>query len=603
MFERLSIRSRAFALLAALCLWSTAALATDTDGDGVTDEADVCCNTPLGIPVDADGRPVADLDEDCDVDLEDHALLAASFTGPMAPLPGNGTPCDDGDGCTTGDVYVCGVCVGGAVVCDDGLPCTLDACNPLGGACTHEPSPSTCAIGGACFFDGQNEPGNTCSVCDTGTSQTSWSDAADGSPCTDGDACTISDVCITGACVGAALDCDDGEACTVDSCVGGTCEHELSGCECVDATDCNDGVACTFDTCVAGLCFHDASGCDCAVDADCNDANACTIDTCDASLTCQYAPNDGAACDDGDVCTVSDMCIAGACAGVAMNCDDGIACTVDVCEFGTCINDPSGCGCQDATDCNDGIACTIDTCEFGLCFHDSSGCNCVVDADCTDNNDCTIDTCDASLTCQNVPTDGAVCDDGDVCTVSDLCIAGVCAGEPMNCDDGIACTVDSCVAGTCIIDPAGCECMSGAECNDGNACTIDTCDATFTCQFTPADGSACTDGNACTVGDTCSGGVCGGSPTVCDDGLDCTDDACDPPTGACAFTIFANTCVIDGSCQESGGQNPANSCEVCLPAESQTSWAAAAAGTACDDGDPATTGDTCDGNGNCIGMP
>ena len=55
----------------------------DTDGDGVDDDTDVCCNTPAGALVDAAGRPVGDLDFDCDNDLDDYALYAQGITGPL----------------------------------------------------------------------------------------------------------------------------------------------------------------------------------------------------------------------------------------------------------------------------------------------------------------------------------------------------------------------------------------------------------------------------------------------------------------------------------------------------------------------------------------
>ena len=61
--------------------------AVDSDGDGVDDALDVCNNTPFGAAVDAQGRPLGDIDEDCDVDLEDYLLFQDGFTGPLtAPV-------------------------------------------------------------------------------------------------------------------------------------------------------------------------------------------------------------------------------------------------------------------------------------------------------------------------------------------------------------------------------------------------------------------------------------------------------------------------------------------------------------------------------------
>ena len=57
--------------------------AGDSDGDGVDDVIDVCDNTPPGAAVDAEGRPLGDVDQDCDNDLHDYDLSQQGFTGPL----------------------------------------------------------------------------------------------------------------------------------------------------------------------------------------------------------------------------------------------------------------------------------------------------------------------------------------------------------------------------------------------------------------------------------------------------------------------------------------------------------------------------------------
>lgn len=106
------------------------------------------------------------------------------------------------------------------------------------------------------------------------------------------------------------------------------------------------------------------------------------------------------------------------------------------------------------------------------------------------------------------------------------------------------------------------------SCDDGNVCTTDdSCTSSGTCEGTPVGGSkSCDDGDACTVDDQCNGnGVCEGDPMDCSD-LDtaCTRGVCDPQSGSCTTE-----------------PKPAS--------------------TSCDDGDPCTVDDHCDGNGACTG--
>jgi DNA-binding beta-propeller fold protein YncE len=53
------------------------------------------------------------------------------------PSVAEGTPCDDGNACTTGAKCTGGICAGGSPRnCDDGNPCSVDTCNPYVG-CVH----------------------------------------------------------------------------------------------------------------------------------------------------------------------------------------------------------------------------------------------------------------------------------------------------------------------------------------------------------------------------------------------------------------------------------------------------------------------------------
>ncbi len=193
-----------------------------------------------------------------------------------------------------------------ATSCDDGNPCTTDACSGAAGQqqCTHTPLSGT---------------------------------AASPVACSDGDACTTGDGCIAGTCVpGPATNCDDGDACTVDACLPASgCSHAFDA-----NAPCSDGLACTSgDHCAAG------QGC-VGTPVSCDDGNVCTADACKEPATagkphgCVHTiANNYAPCNDGDACNVGEVCKHGICmGGTALLCDDGDACTTDACD------PASGCG-------------------------------------------------------------------------------------------------------------------------------------------------------------------------------------------------------------------------------------------------------------------
>jgi hypothetical protein len=147
---------------------------------------------------------------------------ATSGTGGAGGCIGasNGTPCDDGDACTTVDTCQSSVCTGTIpVVC-----MASDQCHAVG-------------------------------VCDKSTGVCSNPSQADGTACKDGNACTQVDTCVAGACLGASpVMCAQLDQCHSP----GTCDSATGACSNpnkADGSACNDGSACTpTDTCAAGVC-------------------------------------------------------------------------------------------------------------------------------------------------------------------------------------------------------------------------------------------------------------------------------------------------------------------------------------------------------------
>jgi concanavalin A-like lectin/glucanase superfamily protein/slime mold repeat-containing protein len=137
---------------------------------------------------------------------------------------------------------------------------------------------------------------------------------------------------------------------------------------------------------VGGACVYEQETCD--------DADPCTTDVCISPDGCQHIPaNDGGACNDGNGCTIDDICTSGVCGGTS-TCDDHNACTgTDQCVANVCQNPYTptpGCCTRDA-DCDDSDPGTDDACTAGTCSNVSL--LCTSPADCDDGDSCTTDTC------------------------------------------------------------------------------------------------------------------------------------------------------------------------------------------------------------------
>lgn len=494
------------------CAHAAASGALCTDGSLCTHDDTCTAGSCQGVPVTcSDGNP-------CTADSCDPKLGCV-----FVAKPG---PCDDADACTSGDACQGLSCIGKPTECGDGNPCTADTCSATAG-CSHValPGGATCDDNDACTqddsCDGQLCQGapvicsdaNPCTS-DACNKQKGCTATAKSGDCSDGNACTAGDACAGGLCVGSApVSCEDGDPCTTEDCVADFgCIHQvLTGLPCDDKNACTSGEKCqALPTACAG-----------GATISCADSNPCTLDSCDTQTGCTHSFAQ-APCDDGDPCTVLEYCQFGQCTGgKKMGCKDANPCTDDSCFLGLgCLYMPN------SAPCDDGDACTVgDICDASKCAGTLQGI-------CDDANLCTADACNAKTgDCSHTVLVGLLCDDANPCSATDQCDAkGLCKGAGNSCDDGNACTTDACdpaKSGACL--------HTAVDCNDKRPCTLDTCLAVGGCQHALTLGVACDDGNACTASDTCQGAnSCVGKVTTCADGNPCTDDGCDKLKG-CVF--------------------------------------------------------------------
>jgi len=98
--------------------------------------------------------------------------------------------------------------------------------------------------------------------------------------------------------------------------------------------DCDDGLPCNgTERCLDGYCVHDDP-----IDCDTEHSNPCLTRACsNATGSCEVVPRtNGIPCDDGQWCTVDDICVSGICLpGSARDCAGYLSCNeqTDTCEY------------------------------------------------------------------------------------------------------------------------------------------------------------------------------------------------------------------------------------------------------------------------------
>ena len=311
-----------------------------------------------------------------------------------------------------------------------------------------------------------------------------------------------------------------------------------------------------------------------------------------------FGMEDGVTCEDGDQCTIDDVCASGSCVGGANRvCDEE-----GLCREGTCTTEQ---GCVYADVANDhpcSVACfSAATCQSGGCEPDpdskivcpKSNEPCVVQLECeaatgqctvpifaavgaecdSDGDVCTLELCEAGGVCTN---DGALetCQQQQAnnpcwtwtCTKKSGCVQTLFV-EGVSCNDNNACTVND----SCLITELGQKACLGApvDPDDGNPCTNDSC-VQGEVIHEPIDGVSCDTDDPCSETGVCEAGKCvGATPCACEVDGDCKVEdpclgtpLCDKESGPVAVcTVVPGTAVV---CPPSGAPCLLSVCEAGL---------------------------------------
>ena len=195
------------------------------------------------------------------------------------------------------------------------------------------------------------------------------------------------------------------------------------------------------------------------------------------------------------------------------------------------------------------------------------------------------------------------------------CTGGICVATDAGVDAGINNNNDPCANVVCNTPPTQCHAPTG------------TCTA-GTCAYALAPGQGCEDGNACTSNDMCdAAGQCVGAavacasppaPTCADADTSVVFDAqgvCLPGSGDCQYTQQTVSCpgmcgaatagLCPNPCAGRTCDTPPTPCfavpGACNETTGACSYTVDGAITACNDADPCTNNDACQGDGSCLG--
>ncbi len=331
-----------------------------------------------------------------------------------------------------------------------------------------------------------------------------------------------------------------------------------------------------------------------AVDAAAVDAAEASVDV--SPVDVGPCPIDGVDCDDGDPCSAGDRCKAGVC----------LAGAIQLCE------------CEADADCLLGadLCAGKPVCKLGVFpYRCGVAPGTAVVCDPTLDNACQTSNCHpATGACTPLAKpNGTACQDGKPCTLDDACKSGACVAGANVCqcendkdcagfDDGDAC--NGALACDKFAFPHVCKVVPSSipVCDPAKSdlCNVHACDPkSGACKDTPkVNGKICDDGDPCSVGEDCQAGSCTGGIQSCMCKID-TDCGAFEDGNACNGSLICskNVCVVDTKTIVTCDAKSDTACSQnqCQPKTGTCTQVAAEKFAFCDDGDPCTAGDGCDG--------
>lgn len=329
----------------------------------------------------------------------------------------------------------------------------------------------------------------------------------------------------------------------------------------LEGNPCHCSAACEAE---GNCCADFAVMCTCKVNKDCDDGNVCTTDSCQGG-TCKQIPfqnccASNAECKGSTACKTA-TCLDGSCTLLPKNCEDGLACTVDVCDE-----------------------------QDGKCAHKLPPTKCLIDGFCAQAGDKKPGSSGCELCQPDIDPENWTAKAG-TCVIAGKCYESGTENPEVSCQ-----VCDASASGDSWSVKSG-HCWIGAEC--------------FVSGQNPSGGASCAvcKPSADKLGWSGTPGTCavatGGSVTCLkkgDPGPSGSCAVCDPDKSTAGYTLQPGWCLIADKCVKGGTTGLADeSCSTCDPATNTNGWSAKKAGEKCDDGDACTDGTLCNKSGKCVG--
>jgi len=510
--------------------------------------------------------------------------------------------------------------------CNDGDPCT-----------TGEVFDQNCSCVGGVFQDADND-----SVCDANDQCASLDNALIGTACDDGDPCT------TGEVYGQNCNCSGGVFQDADN--DGVCDAND---QCPGMNDVPIGAACDDgDACTSGETYD--INCNCSggifTDAD-NDG------VCDNNDQCPGSDDSviGTSCNDNDACTTGDVYDSACnCAGTYGDTDgDGVCDANDICSNGDDNIDNNNNGLPDACepcpayDFNTYPVISYDASQdFGPGIIQDGGATVYMDGNAwkavevnypvTANTVLSFDfksTLEGEIHEVGFDNDLTLAPDHRIVVYGNQGYAGTFTTATYNGSGNwqtFAIPVGATFTGTFkyLVFTADDDANSAGNSYYRNVTLFEDSDGDLACDIQCTPGAACNDNDACTTGETydngcnCVGGtfVDTDGDNVCDADDQCagTDDniigtACNDNDACTTGDVYDNSCNCAGTFADADGDGVCDNDDICGAGDDNAdadndgtpdacdSCDNTLTGTPCDDNDACTTGETYDANCNCVG--